>query len=529
VPKRQRSSRRRNERRLQSARRRKEELEVSPVSADFLALETKKIEEMRKAAWNLESARPEMMYEAAQTLTMYGVNRTLLPATMHHLLADDIFVRKILFRTAGKNIYGEYIPEFFSFLPNLPPAEVAQVLQSIKEAFRENGPPTEKSELKRWISSLEKLGREHQPGVVELMAAFGSYGYRWVTKLIKNEIKDLNIGTIASIREFPEKRRVALVRLLCEVASQRKPNLLTYIAGITEPKSVRFLKSFLSSGKWKDRKEVAIAVGNIGITSASGLVRDLLNDPDWRVKQALAENIEVSNSKLSSLLRIMEILAADSHTRVKRSAGRTLLRMGLEPCIGTKLNTQRDKVMKRFREHLLKAAPMNKDVDSSWMGVDISGADPIPFIAPDDPSDSARPQPVGIGDLASALSSKKKDTSSTTGDLDLQSALLQKMLESKEATVPPIVIGEPQPIEDASSDASTIDLSLAPPARFLALMDNLSLTLGKALPVMVIKIKAAEIEMSSEEFDEVLGQLVKEGTVYMVDEDTVRRADIVTD
>ncbi|MHA2210156.1 MAG: hypothetical protein ACXABV_13410 [Candidatus Thorarchaeota archaeon] len=502
---------------------------MSPISADFLALESKKIEEMRKAAWNLESARPEMMYEAAQSLTMYNVNRTLLPAAMHHLLSDDIFVRKILFRTAGRNIYGQYIPEFFSLLPNLPPAEVAQVLQSIRESFRENGPPTEKSELKRWISSLEKLGREHQPGVVELMAAFGSYGYRWVSKLIRDEIKDLNIGAIASIREFPDKQRIALVRLLCKEASQRKPDLLTYIAGIAEPKSVRFLKSFLSSGKWKDRKKVAKAVGNVGITSASGLVRDLLNDPDWRVKQALAENIEVSNSKLSSLLRIMEILAADSHTRVKRSSGRILLRMGLEPCIGSKLSTQRDKVMKRFREHLLKAAPLNKDLDSSWLGVDVSGEDPIPIIAPDDPSDSTRPQPVGIGDLASALSIRKEETSSAKAEPDLRSALLKKMLESKESTVPPIVIDEPQPIEDASGDASAIDMSLAPPARFLALMDDLSLTLGKGLPVMVMRVKAAEIEMSPDEFDEVLGQLVKEGTIYMVDEDTVRRADIASE
>jgi hypothetical protein len=502
---------------------------MSPVSTDFLALESKKIKEMRKVAWNLESALPEMMYEAAQSLTMYGVNRTLLPVAMHHILADDIFVRKILFRTAGKNIYGEYIPEFFSLLHNLPPAEVAQVLQSIKEAFRDNGPPTEKSELKRWIISLEKLGREHQPGVVELMAALGNYGYRWVTRLIRDEIEDLNIGAIASIREFPDKQRIALVRLLSEEASQRKPKLLTYIAGIAEPKSVRYLKPFLSSGKWKDRKEVAKALGNVGITSASGLVRDLLNDPDWRVKQELAENVAVANSKLSSLLRIMEILAADSHTRVKRSAGRTLLRMGLEPCIGSNLNTQRDKVMKRFREHLLKAAPLNMDIDSSWMGVDVSGADPIPFIAPDDPVDLARPQPVGIGDLASALSTKKEKTSSASDELDLRSALLKKMLESKEPGVSRIVIDEPEPVQDAYSDASKIDLSLAPPARFLALMDNLSLTLGKALPVMVMKIKATEIEMSSEEFDEVLGQLVKEGTVYMVDEDTVRRADIMTE
>jgi hypothetical protein len=60
-------------------------------------------------------------------------------------------------------------------------------------------------------------------------------------------------------------------------------------------------------------------------------------------------------------------------------------------------------------------------------------------------------------------------------------------------------------------------------------MDDLSLTLGKGLPVMVMRVKAAEIEMSPDEFDEVLGQLVKEGTIYMVDEDTVRRADIASE
>jgi hypothetical protein len=497
---------------------------MSPVSANFLALETKKIEEMRKAAWNLESARPERMYEAAQTLTMYSVNRTLLPSAMHHLIADDIFVRKILFRIAGKNIYGDYIPEFFSQLPNLPPAEVAQVLQSIKEAFRENGPPLEKRDLKRWITALEKLGREHQPGMVEIIATFGNYGYRWVTKLIRNNLENLNIGAIASIREFPEKHRIALVRLLCEEASQRKPKLLTYIAGVADPKSIRFLKSFLSGGTWKDRKEVAEAVGRIGITSTSGLVRDLLNDPDWRIKQALAENINVPGSKLSSMLRIMEILVADSHTRVKRSAGRTLLRMGLKPCIGSSLDAQRNKLMKRFRGQLLKAAPLNKEIDSTWLGVDLSGESPFPSIAPDDSSDSVKPQPVGLGDLASALSTKREESTSPEGEVDLRAALLKKMLESKESANDSALIAEP-----ATSDASKIDQDLPAPARFLALMDELSSTLGKSLPVMVMKAKAPEIELSPKEFDEVLGQLVKEGTVYMVDEDTVRRADIMTE
>ena len=497
---------------------------MSPASAEFHALEVKKLEEMRKVAWNLESAQPELMYEAAQTLALYSANRTLLPSTMHHLLADDVFVRKILFRIAGKIIYGEYIPEFFSQLPNLPPTEVAQVLQSIKEGFRENGFPLEKRELKRWITALERLGREHQPGMVEIMATFGDYGYRWVTKLIRNDLETLNIGAIASIREFPEKHRIALVRLFCKEASQRKPELLTYIAGVTDPKSIRFLKSFLSGGNWKVRKEVAEAVGRVGITSTSGLVRDLLNDPDWRVKQALADNIDVHSSKLSSLLRIMEILVADSHTRVKRSAGRTLLRMGLKPCIGSSLDAQRNKLMKRFRGQLLKAAPLNKEIDSTWLGVDLSGESPFPSIAPDDSPDFVRPQPVGLGDLASALSTKKAESTRPEGEVDLRAALLTKMLESRESTDGSAMIAEP-----ATSDASKIDQGLPPPARFLALMDELSSALGKSLPVMVMKAKAPEIELSPEEFDEVLGQLVKEGTVYMVDEDTVRRADIMTE
>ncbi|MFW9966671.1 MAG: HEAT repeat domain-containing protein [Candidatus Thorarchaeota archaeon] len=494
----------------------------------LIDLEARKLQEMRSAVWSLEAATQERMYTSAQTLSMYEVNRTILPAIMTLLATDDIFVRKIVFRTAGKNVYGPYIPDFFSSISNLPPAEIAQVLQSIKESFKENGMPPV-SDHKLWISSLEKLGREHHAGVFDLMASLGRAGTRWVSRFIRDDLQELNIGAIARIREFPEKTRHALTKLLCEEASKRKRDMLSYIAGIVDAKSVRFLNVFLSGGSWQERKEVATTVATIGITSASGLVRNLLNDPDWRVKQALAENINISKSKFSSLSRIMEILVADSHTRVKRAAGRTLLRMGLEPCTGSKFNIQRDRLMKRFREQLLKAAPLNKDINSSWLGVDVSGEDPIPIISPDDPSDAGRPEPVGIGDLASALSKKKPDTTSASGELDLRSALLKRMLETKEPTVAPIVIDRPEPIVDATSDASEIDLNLPPPARFLALMDNLSLTLGKALPVMVMKLKSSEIEMSPEEFDDVLGQLVKEGTIYMVDEDTVRRADILSE
>jgi len=478
-------------------------------------LELRALKEMRRVAWNLESPNQDSMYQAAQSFSIYNVNRTLLPKAMTLLKADDIFLQKLVIRTVGKNVYGGYVKEFFDHLDGISPAEIAQVLMSIREAFKENGPPVSSGEQKQWIQVLEGLGREHQPGILELMATFGTTGVRWTKRLIREDIENLNIGAVASIREFEAKHRNTIVALVCEEAAKRKRDLLPYIAGVVDTKSVRFLRVFLS-GKWQERREVACAIGRVGINTTSGIVREVLNDPDWRVKQALIESIGIGQSCFTSLLRIMEILVADSHKRVHGSARRLLLRLGTEACLNSDIMIQREKLIKRFRGQLLKAAPSNKDIDSSWLGVDMSEDDVIPYFGPEDSSDPSRPEPVGISDFAPP-------------ETDLRQALLKKMLESKESSVPRIGIDDSATVREPSSGPDEVDLRLPPPGRFLALMDRLSANLGKALPLSVMRVKAPEIEMSVKEFDKILDQLVKEGTVYMVDKETIRRADILAE
>ncbi|MFX1265702.1 MAG: hypothetical protein ACFFH0_10015 [Promethearchaeota archaeon] len=478
-------------------------------------LELKTLKEMRKIAWNLESANQESMYQAAQGLSMYDINRTLLPKAMTLLKAEDVFLQKLVIRTVGRNVYGGYIKEFFDALGGISPAELAQVLMSIREAFKENGSPVSSSEQKLWVMALEALGREHQPGILELMATLGTTGFRWTKRIIKEDIENLNIGALASIREFQDKHRNALVALLCEKAAKRKRDLLPYIAGVVDSKNVRFLSVFLG-GKWKERKEVAFGIGRAGIYTTSGIVRQVLNDPDWRVKQALLESIDIAESRFSSLLRILEILVVDSHKRVHGSARRLLLRLGTEACANSDVTTQREKLMKRFRDQLLKAAPSNKDIDASWLGVEIAEDGVIPYISPEDSQDTTQPEPVGISDFAPP-------------ERDLQTALMMKMLETKESSVAPLKIDDSDTAAKRSPKPRKARKKLPAPARFLGLMDRLSADLGKALPLAVMRVKAPEIEMSEKEFDKVLDQLVKEGTVYMVDKETVSRVDILAD
>ncbi|MFX1417066.1 MAG: hypothetical protein ACFFC0_09645, partial [Promethearchaeota archaeon] len=286
-------------------------------------------------------------------------------------------------------------------------------------------------------------------------------------------------------------------------------------AGVVDSKNVRFLRVFLS-GNWKERKEVACGIGRVGIYTTSGVVRQVLSDPDWRVKQALIESIDIRRSRFASLLRILEILVVDSHRRVHGSARRLLLRLGSEACENSNVMTQREKLMKRFRDQLLKAASSNEDIESSWLGVEIAGDDVIPYISPEDSQDTTQPEPVGISDFAPP-------------DKDLRTALMMKMLETKESSVPPLTIDDTRTAAKRSPKSRKVRSKLPAPARFLALMDRLSADLGRDLPLAVMRVKAPEIEMSEKEFDKILDQLVKEGTVYMVDKETVSRVDIQPD
>ncbi|NHJ14675.1 MAG: hypothetical protein EAX95_13430 [Candidatus Thorarchaeota archaeon] len=483
------------------------------------------IQELRDVAWNLNSADMQEMYTAAGLLTQFDVNRTILPQVMDLLDADDMFVRKIVFRSAGRNVFGEYIQEFFFALKGLPPAEAMQVLQSIREAFRVHGSPTPTSEQKRWVHALSGLGKEHQPAVFDLMTALGRPGEKWVARFLKENIQSVTIGAIASFAEFPEQSRTRLVRLLIEQASKRKRELLAYVGGIVEAKTVRYLKSFLRSGDWEERKEVATTIGRVGIATASDIVRDVIADPDWRVKQALIESIDVSRSKFAPLRSILEILVTDSHTRVRGSAERLVLRLGAEECSDSKLSTQRERIMKQFRKQLLRAAPANKDVDSTWIGIEVSSAVPIPLISSEEfDGDDSAPQPVGMGDLQAGEETSGEEVAEEPSTINLREALLKRMKES---------IAEIEPAEDTSFlselEEIAVDKDLPPTAKVLSLMDRLARKVGKAIPISSLREHASDMEMSVEEMDGGIEKLVKEGTIYMVDEETVRRTDIQTD
>ncbi len=480
---------------------------------------------LREISWDLNSVDMEAMYTAGGLLTQYDVTRTLLPRVMSLLDADDVFIRKIAYRNAGRNIFEDYIPEFFRELRSLPPAETLQVLQSIRESFRVNGSPHSAGEQKRWMLSLASLGKEHQPAVFDLMTTLGKPGAKWVSRFLKENIQNLTIGSVAIFAEFTEPPRFSLVRTLAEEAARKKRDLLPYICGITEAQTVRHLTPFLRSGNWEERKEVAQAIGRTGIVTPTGIIRDVIADPDWRVKQALIDAVDISKSRFSSLQNILTILVADSHTRIRGSAERLVLRLGSESCSDTNLDTQRERIMKHFRKQLLKAAATNRDLDASWMGVDIPSEEGIPFIDEKE-GDDAGPQPVGIGDLQVIEVAEEKESEASSSVISLREALMRRIQESTEQV---------KPEEDSSLlgelEAIAIDVRQPPQARFLSLLDRLSEKVGKAVKISLLTEHASDIEMSAEEMKDVIDALVKEGTIYMVDEeqDRVRRADIIVE
>ena len=102
------------------------------------------------------------------------------------------------------------------------------------------------------------------------------------------------------------------------------------------------------------------------------------------------------------------------------------------------IEKQRDKLLKQFRTQLLRAAPKNEDIDSSWLGVDVTGEEPIPFL----PEDATAEGPEGVS-LSDISTPEEKVEAPSKSGLDLMAALLSKKeasstpeTESKEETAP---------------------------------------------------------------------------------------------
>jgi hypothetical protein len=472
--------------------------------------EMKKIREMRAISLSLDSPDLGTMYNAAGRLMTYPLGRSLLPKTMSLLDKGDATLRRLMYRTAGRNVYGKYVPELFESMRNINPAEREQVLQVIEEIFQTIGSPSSPTEQKRWMQALEEVGHEHQPTVFGIAATLGKTGARWAKSRIR-KIETISIGTIAKLDDFPERTRSDLIKSAIGEAMKRKNELLPYICEIVDAGTLKYLKVILESSDWQDRIQVARAVGRLGIASATGLVMDIVADPDWRVKQEVLESVNIAESRFSSLVRVLGYMVVDSHSRVRGQADRVILSLGTSACRNSVLQTQRKKLEKQFRTQLLRAAANNKDIDSTWLGVEIEGH-PIPFIS----EDMEESEGISLSEISPK--DQTKDTESTS-KVDLLSALLQAREDAKPKQTPGPLLQQEVPSDE-------IDASLPPTDKFLQILKKLSPAGSKGVSLKRIVEQASTIGMSEPEVNEALSQLEKDGIIYRLNKGTIKRVDI---
>jgi hypothetical protein len=480
---------------------------------DLTKLEMSKLRELKRIAGSLDSVDLGALYGAAGQLVAHPVARSLLPKAMSLLDDDNQILRKLVFRMAGRNAYGVYLPELFKSMKTLNPAEREQVLQGIEEEFVQNGAPTSNNARKHWIAALESLGVEHQPTVFGLMASLGPPGTRWAMKKIRDNVKTISLGTVPKVIAFPDGRRQKMIQLLCQMSVESKHELLPYICGIVDHNTSRYLTAFLRTTSWKDRVYVASTVGKLGIVSTRGIAMDLVADPDWRVKQGLLENLDIASSKFSSLLRTLSYLVTDSHKRVRGLAERSLLMLGEQTCSGSDLDSQKTRIMKRYRTQLLRAAPVNQDIDSQWLGIDYGETQSIPFIG----ETTGEPEGVSLADIAPAESKQ----ATAPGKIDLLSALLSAKKAASIDSAPPFSIGV-----KPASELTVIDQSLPPSQKFVKILKLIASEGDKNVPLAALKERCSSSGLSEAQFKKALSKLEREGVVYRSKKGTVSYVDM---
>jgi hypothetical protein len=493
---------------------------------DIKAEETKVLSTLQKIAWDIDSPNLGTMYDAVGRLATITSSRLLLPKAMDLVTAKDKNVRQAALIVAGKNAFGSYLGEFFAALKAMNPAEREQVLQGIQEMFTQNGGPTSKQEQENWIKSLEDLGREHQPVVFELMINLGKTGKNWIIKQIRDKIKGITLGTVPTLSMFPESDRKRIMKLLCSEAAKYRRDLIPYICGIIDKGTQNHLQIFLRKSSWQERVEIAGAIAASGIRSASGLVMELVADTNWQVKQALLENLKIEESKMSAVFIVLSHLLAESHTRVRTQAEKTLLLLGLVPCERMTLKEQRKKLEKKFRSQLLKAAQANKDIDVKWLGIERKQVDPMIEIMERVSSDEdneekieksdSSPEGVSLADFAKEKSPKSDGQINE----EEQSILLSALLGAQKSA------SEEKPIKKKDSESLLLDPTIPAPSRFILVMQRVAEETGKEVPLDVLSVKCSEAGLTEEEFNKALSDLEKQGIVYRSREGTVRYVDI---
>ncbi len=496
-------------------------------SLDYQSLELKALSELKKIAYDIDSPDLGTMYDAMGRLASYRTTRSLLPKAMELLDATDQNVKQAAFTVAGKNVFGQYIPELFANLKDLNPVEREQVLQGVYEMFSQTGGPESTSEQKNWINALENLGKGHQPTDFGLMRYLGEPGHKWVVKQIRENIDNISLGAVPSIRGFPEKTRNKLVKPLVDIASKKRRDMLPYICGIVDQTTYNHLSAFLKGSKWQERVEIVSAISTAGIGTTSGFIMELVGDSNWQVKQALLENLNIQSSKFSALAKILNFLVKETHTRVRGQAERTLLLLGSIKCQDSTLLEQRQKLEKQYRAQLLKAAQNNKDLDSKWLGIEVEKVDPMDEIMqrvttkgdslelekPDEPE----PVGVSLSDLATPSTSGEKTILEEKEKSTLLSALLGMQKKSIEEPVEKPGIKPPD---------LPLDPTIPPTSKFLLLLQRISETTGKDVPVNDLLTKAEEAGMSADEFEKTMDELEKQGIIYRSSKGTVSYVDM---
>ena len=493
---------------------------------DLQAQEKKALKVLKKIAYDIDSPDLGTMYDAVGRLASHDNGRSLLPKAMELLESPDQNVKQASFTVAGKYAFGEYTQEVFTSLKSLNPVEREQVLQGIQEKFNQTGGPESNDELKSWIRALEGLGKEHQPAVFGLMRSLGEPGKRWVTKQIDDNFENISLGAVPALSGFPDRTKKNLIKLLATTASKKRRDMLPYICGIVDQTTYSILSVFLKGSKWQERVEIATAVSNSGIRSTSGFVMELVGDSKWQVKQALLDNLNVRDSKFSTISKILSFLVKESHDRVRARAERTLLLLGSEKCDDTTITEQRVKLEKQYRTQLLRAAEANKELDAEWLGVDMKKIDPMHEIMKkvteeeeDDSTIQTSEEPVGFS-LAD-ISSKAKDDGVPVVEGEDKSILLSALLGAQKKS-----IGAPEEPAQIDSQDIPLDPTIPAPSKFLLLLQRMSETVGKDVPVNDLLTKAEESGMSEDEFEESMNELEKQGIIYRSSKGTVSYVDI---
>ena len=496
------------------------------TTLNLLALEKKGLKVLKKIAYDIDSPDLGTLYDAVGRLASHENSRSLLPKAMELLESPDQNIKQAAFTVAGKFAFGEYIQDVFISLKSMNPVEREQVLQGIQEKFYQTGGPESTGELKLWIKALEGLGKEHQRAVFGLMRSLGEPGIRWATKQIKDNFGNISLGAVPALSGFPDKTKKNLIKLLATTASKKRRDMLPYICGIVDQTTYSNLSVFLKGSKWQERVEIATAVSASGIRSTSGFVMELVGDTKWQVKQALLDNLNVQDSKFSTVSKILSFLVKESHDRVRTRAERTLLLLGSEKCDDTTITEQRTKIEKQYRTQLLRAAEANKDLDAEWLGVDMKKIDPMHEIMTrvteeevDDPTTDIDDAPVGF--TLADISSKTQSEEVPVVDEEDKSILLGALLGAQKKS-------QEEPGESAEIDSQDLPLdpTIPPTSKFLLLLQRMSETSGKDVPVNDLLTKAEESGMNEDEFEEAMNELEKQGIIYKSSKGTVSYVDI---